>query len=63
MKIQECMDLLNSNLIKSHNNIKPEITEPETWNIIRWLAIELEEQGICIDNYQKITREICTDDL
>lgn len=58
MNIQELMDKITKNQIREFHNIPHPICEPQTWQLIRWIAMELATQGVCQDNYKKLTEEL-----
>lgn len=58
MNIQNIVDQLNKNLIRDFNNIPQPMADPETWQCIRWIIIELQKQGIAVDNHRELEKEL-----
>ena len=58
MNIQECIDQLNLNILREDDCVPHPRGEPETWQVIRWLSIELAAKDLCTDNFHKISETI-----
>lgn len=56
--IQKMVDQLDTNLLKDTHGIKHDLSDPETWCVIRWLILKLDKDGVCVDNHNKIFQEL-----
>lgn len=56
-KIQRFVDMLNTGLARDVYDLERDVNAVEDWKVIRWLTLELEKQGVCLDRFRDITRE------
>ena len=56
-KIQEYIDMLDTNILKNMYGLT-DIKDPDMWCIVRWLILEMAEQGLCNDNHKLIMNEM-----